>query len=234
MERVKYLTKQALLEANRAAVRERRRRVIPEEHLECLPDDFRVVARFYYHSASELRLLLSLDGNNYQLDISHTRYHSLPEVTRLTDGSIVYESPDSSLDRRPYPNKREWKEVIVTSPVRQQDRFRRDVLRAYDGQCAVCNVREPKLLRAAHIVAVSDGGPDETTNGICLCINHEVAFDRGLLLIRETFEVISTGNDDLQVTCSTLRLPRSPLDAPSQEYLRRKLQHATNSGAGAG
>lgn len=38
--------------------------------------------------------------------------------------------------------------------------------------------------RAAHIVPVAKGGVDDITNGICLCTNHELAFDKGLIKIR--------------------------------------------------
>lgn len=62
-------------------------------------------------------------------------------------------------------------------------RFRSEVLRAYGGQCAICRCAEEKLLQAAHIVAVADGGSDKAKNGICLCANHHLMLDNGLICI---------------------------------------------------
>ena len=61
--------------------------------------------------------------------------------------------------------------------------FRKRVLRSYGYQCAVCRCNEEKLLEAAHIKAVADGGTDETCNGICLCRNHHKMMDDGLVRI---------------------------------------------------
>ena len=61
-------------------------------------------------------------------------------------------------------------------------RFRRDVLRAYSDRCAVCALREPQLVQAAHIVPFSDPqGVAAVVNGIALCAIHHLAYDRNLL-----------------------------------------------------
>ena len=57
------------------------------------------------------------------------------------------------------------------------------MLYAYDYQCAVCRCKEEKLLQAAHIIAVADGGNDEVSNGVCLCANHHLMLDHGLISI---------------------------------------------------
>lgn len=62
-------------------------------------------------------------------------------------------------------------------------KFRYEVLTAYDKQCAVCRCTEEKLLQAAHIKAVADGGDDNPDNGICLCANHHIMLDRQLISI---------------------------------------------------
>lgn len=61
--------------------------------------------------------------------------------------------------------------------------FRWKVLDAYGKQCAVCRCKEEKLLEAAHIKAVADGGNDDVRNGICLCANHHLMFDEKLIEI---------------------------------------------------
>ena len=61
--------------------------------------------------------------------------------------------------------------------------FRIKVLNAYGKQCAVCRCTEVKILEAAHIKAVADGGSDDVSNGICLCANHHRMFDEKLIQI---------------------------------------------------
>jgi putative restriction endonuclease len=63
-----------------------------------------------------------------------------------------------------------------------QARFRRNVLRAYRERCAVCTLREPQLVQAAHIVRFSEpDAVDTVVNGIALCAIHHLAYDRNLL-----------------------------------------------------
>lgn len=61
--------------------------------------------------------------------------------------------------------------------------FRWKVLDAYGNQCAVCGCAEEKILEAAHIKAVADGGNDDVRNGVCLCANHHLMFDEKLIQI---------------------------------------------------
>ena len=62
--------------------------------------------------------------------------------------------------------------------------FRREVLRAYEYRCAVCEYDlrlgdELLGLEAAHIRWHAADGPDEIQNGLALCGFHHKAFDRG-------------------------------------------------------
>jgi putative restriction endonuclease len=63
-----------------------------------------------------------------------------------------------------------------------QGRFRAVVLPAYAEQCAICRLKERRLLDAAHIRA--DASVDATasvTNGISLCTIHHRAYDQDLV-----------------------------------------------------
>jgi putative restriction endonuclease len=63
-----------------------------------------------------------------------------------------------------------------------QQRFRVNVLRAYRQRCAICALREPQLVQAAHII--EDPQPEgiaAVVNGIALCAIHHLAYDRNLL-----------------------------------------------------
>jgi putative restriction endonuclease len=63
-----------------------------------------------------------------------------------------------------------------------QGRFRGVVLPAYNERCAICRLKEVRLLDAAHIVGDADEfGEPEVSNGLSLCSIHHRAFDRDLV-----------------------------------------------------
>ena len=72
---------------------------------------------------------------------------------------------------------------ISTSRWKRDSLFRKAVLAEYDNKCAICRCSEPKILQAAHIIAVSEGGNDDPKNGICLCANHHLMYDNELIKI---------------------------------------------------
>ena len=75
-----------------------------------------------------------------------------------------------------------------------QPAFRTRVLVAYEKRCAVCALRHPSLLDAAHILSDSDPRSLPTvTNGLAMCKIHHAAFDQSMLGITPDYEVrIST------------------------------------------
>jgi putative restriction endonuclease len=81
--------------------------------------------------------------------------------------------------------------VIVERRVRlHQWRFRGIVLPAYDHRCAVCALREERLLDAAHIVGdLETRGEAIVPNGVSLCSIHHRAFDQNLVGISPDYEV---------------------------------------------
>ena len=63
-----------------------------------------------------------------------------------------------------------------------QQRFRISVLKAYRHRCAICTLREPSLVQAAHIVPDNDpAGVAAVINGLALCAIHHLAYDRNVL-----------------------------------------------------
>jgi putative restriction endonuclease len=71
-----------------------------------------------------------------------------------------------------------------------QRRFRGRVLVAYRDQCAVCRLKEPRLLDAAHIVGdLEERGEPEISNGLSLCSIHHRAFDEDLVGITPDYDV---------------------------------------------
>ena len=62
-------------------------------------------------------------------------------------------------------------------------KFRNNVLRRYNYKCAICRCEEKQILQAAHIQSVANKGNDDMENGISLCANHHLMYDRGLIEI---------------------------------------------------
>lgn len=68
--------------------------------------------------------------------------------------------------------------------------FRSMVMRAYENQCAVCSLKHPVLLDAAHIVEDRhELGVAAIRNGLALCKIHHAAYDAGILGVTPDSEV---------------------------------------------
>lgn len=95
-----------------------------------------------------------------------------------------------------------------------QSSFRERVLQAYHKQCALCRLRHPELLEAAHIIPDTElGGDPVVPNGISLCRLHHGAFDRYLIGIRPDY---------------TVEVRRSVLEETDGPMLKHGLQGAHN------
>lgn len=221
-KKIKYecraFNKFLLIEANEASIREKRNRHIDRSILEKLPTKYIYeVKDSFLHHKGELRLRVQLlNGESAFLDVSILRYDSLPIVTFYENGSH-----DAEFFQRPYPNGREWMEVTLRKPIRKQSGFRKHVLSAYKGCCALCDISDKGLLRAAHIVDVKNGGQDTISNGILLCVNHETAFDKGIIKIYPDFTVKTP--EGLGISLSKIKLPDQIDDYSSSELLEKKL-----------
>jgi len=73
-----------------------------------------------------------------------------------------------------------------------QDSFRKAVLCAYNVQCCITGIDNPKLLIASHIIPWAKDKKNRLNpcNGLSLSSLHDKAFDSGLLTINEKFEVM--------------------------------------------
>ena len=78
--------------------------------------------------------------------------------------------------------------------------FRREVIRAYEHRCAVCDY-DIRLdnnllgLEAAHIKWHAYDGPDKVSNGLALCTLHHKAFDLGGISLLDDLRLVVS--DDL-------------------------------------
>lgn len=112
-----------------------------------------------------------------------------------------------------------------------QQAFRNILLECYQGKCAMCDVDDEPFLRGCHIVPVSEDEKiaSNPMNGICLCVLHDVAFEKGLISISNQYEVLVEGS--FKPTSSVLakaisdlngkkiRMPRNYI--PDKSYLKR-------------
>ena len=73
--------------------------------------------------------------------------------------------------------------------------FRQAIMGLYNYTCAVCELRIVTMdgesaTDAAHIIPFSLSQNDDVRNGISLCKLHHWAFDKGLISLSETYQVI--------------------------------------------
>ena len=84
--------------------------------------------------------------------------------------------------------RRQYADATVRRRLHQRV-FRDRVLIAYERQCALCRLRHPELLDAAHIKEDADGGEPVVPNGVAMCAIHHRAFDNHVLGIRPDYVI---------------------------------------------
>jgi putative restriction endonuclease len=90
---------------------------------------------------------------------------------------------------RPAGIKRRY--VLREARVRiHQARFRGRVVPAYREQCAICRLKEVRLLEAAHIIGdIEEAGEPVVSNGLALCSIHHRAYDHDLVGVSPDYDV---------------------------------------------
>jgi putative restriction endonuclease len=99
----------------------------------------------------------------------------------ITPGAMV--GPIDELEPVVIEDPLERRYAVRETRVRlHQARFRGRVVPAYDSRCAICSLKELRLLDAAHIVGdLEFGGEPTVRNGLSLCSIHHRAFDQNLV-----------------------------------------------------
>lgn len=126
----------------------------------------------------------------------------------------------------------------LTQARMHQPIFRAQVLRAYASTCAMCRLRHPELLDAAHILP--DGHPrgePVVQNGLALCKIHHAAFDRNLLGIHPANLVVDVKARILEeidgpmlqhglqeMAGTSLLLPRRAVEWPDRQRLAERYE----------
>ena len=117
--------------------------------------------------------------------------------------------------------------------LKRDRRFREDVLRAYDYQCALCEfaVRVDNQsigLEAAHIRWHTAHGPARIRNGLALCVLHHKLFDEGVFTLLKNLHVLvdpSASGQRLEESLGQFNgsklsvVPGNSNEHPAHEYL---------------
>lgn len=107
----------------------------------------------------------------------------------VTPGRMVgpLEEPEPVLVEDPLERRYAVREARVRL---HQARFRGHVLIAYSSLCAICRLKETRLLDAAHIVGdLEQRGEPVVANGLSLCSIHHRAFDQDLVGVSPDYQV---------------------------------------------
>jgi predicted restriction endonuclease len=128
-----------------------------------------------FHSDWE-SLALECDQLRYELTPGDSNEDlSIPEVEESTEQDFTGETTSVVAERRV-----------------KQNFFRRAVLSGYKERCCMSGLSEPRLLIASHIVPWSRDKKNRLnpSNGLCLSAIHDRAFDKGLLTLSDSYEVL--------------------------------------------
>ena len=98
------------------------------------------------------------------------------------------------IGQEPYEGPVDRATMLVSRKIRDA-KFRRAVLHVYEGRCALTGMRLVNgggrlETEAAHIMGVGDGGPDAVNNGIALSGTVHWMFDRGLIGLADTGQIL--------------------------------------------
>lgn len=133
-------------------------------------------------------------------------------------------------EKMPFEVERPLVQTLVSKPFRERA-FRRAVMHAYDGRCAVTgwklvNGGGRLEAQAAHIRPVEHGGPDSVRNGLALSGTAHWMFDRGLICLSDDHDIMihRKVNDRDGVAAiinpsGKLILPERAADRPHPKFL---------------
>lgn len=153
------------------------------------PDN--VALRAAYHEQAPLVYFVATRPGWYRPLFPVYVTHDDPRLGRVlvTPGRVIGPLDDPE----PVPVESEIERQYVTREARvrlHQSVFRGRVLRAYTDRCAICRLREVRLLDAAHIVGdLEEKGEPGVSNGLSLCSLHHRAFDQHFVGVSPDYTV---------------------------------------------
>ena len=129
------------------------------------------------------------------------------------------------------------RERVISSIVRRrgQSAFRKRLLTAYKGRCAISGCDVEDVLEAAHIIPYKGAETDHTANGLLLRADLHTLFDLGLVAVDEaTMQLliapVLVGTDYEQYLGGKIKLPDDPVSQPSRDALKHHREKSDLSG----
>ncbi len=124
--------------------------------------------------------------NEFYTNSEQLAFESQQSILRVIGESREVPDEEVSLPSGPTEQIRMVRTRLV------QGFFRDAVLSSYGFKCAICESDLMELLTASHIIPWKDNieRRADPRNGLSLCVIHDRAFDRGLLALGESFEVL--------------------------------------------
>ena len=126
----------------------------------------------------------------YLLDFKGEIEGLIAEGKQITE----YEQALISEVERPFSPQKPTAPIPEESPIRSAG-FRQAIMGLYNYTCAVCRLRIVTMdgesaTDAAHIIPFRISKNDDVRNGISLCKLHHWSFDKGLLSVSQTYQVL--------------------------------------------
>lgn len=113
---------------------------------------------------------------------------------------------------------------------KNQQAFRSNLIRAYEGKCAMCGCSINQVLQAAHIIDYRGSQSNSVNNGMLLRADLHVLFDNSLIGIDPSTFTIELSNSLAGTEYEPMHnrkiyLPKDPQLRPNERYLRVKHEH---------
>ncbi len=151
---------------------------------------------------------------------------------------LILNALDASGINDPAPTAPEERARRATMALVRDQGFRRKVIDAYGGLCAMCGLNLG-LVEGAHIYPASaPGSPDEVWNGLALCSNHHGAFDKQLIYVDPGSRSLTIHPNLVQMasakpacqrfietTFTALSLPRNPNAHPKADMFAERYRY---------
>jgi hypothetical protein len=162
----------------------------------------------------------AIDGLNYAPEISEAQFNALLAAANgMSDFVAGVKLPDS---------ERNWGFVYSLAKQRLgQGVFRKGLLDAYDGTCAISGCRVADVLEAAHIFRWSESGSQTSSNGLLLRADIHSLFDADLIGIDPERLLVQLAAPIRESEYGVfhgakLRVPADPKSRPNKELLKQR------------
>jgi len=167
---------------------------------------------------------VGVNVNEEQIEIGNTGVLIDVESQDLTDDVIDVAIREGRLHIGRIPTN---SAVGLTRQRRGQEQIRRLALLNYDSTCALCDVDDPSLLIASHIIGWAEA-PEVRgllSNVICLCRFHDVLFEQGYWSLSDDYTVLKKGQLNSHTIASllenTLKFRKPHQHCPAASFLRQ-------------